>query len=232
MGKLSIFWLSFAHHDSTITAEAIQSNSNAKEQHKSLGIIPNTYRYPRTLHRFLSTLMLVRSAIRHFVTITLFIVSTHPRKLNWARVQLRWHDEDCNSQSIAGIMQNIDSGRLGPPEMYYAWHELCESIAIIRKRDSLLSHHLMPPRDLMHIHTQTSAVSFANLTENCYPEFCYPKFCYYPARVWAKGLSDRFCPSVSQSVSQSVCPVKNFEISTFTGLNNCCMWRWHGNVKN
>ena len=32
-----------------------------------------------------------------------------------------------------------------------------------------------------------------------------------------------FCPSVcSQFVSQFVSPVKNFEISTFTGLNNCC----------
>ena len=44
---------------------------------------------------------------------------------------------------------------------------------------------------------------------------------YYPARACAKGLSNRFCPSVSLSV----CPVKNFEISTFTGLNNCCMRR-------
>ena len=40
----------------------------------------------------------------------------------------------------------------------------------------------------------------------------------YPARACAKGLSNRFCLSVSQSVSQSVCPVKNFEISTFTQL--------------
>ena len=39
----------------------------------------------------------------------------------------------------------------------------------------------------------------------------------------AKGLSNRLCLSVSQSVSQSVCPVKNVEISTYTGLNNCCM---------
>ena len=50
---------------------------------------------------------------------------------------------------------------------------------------------------------------------------------FYPARACMKGLSDRFCPSVSQSV----CPVKNFEISTFTGLNNCCMRWWHGNRK-
>ena len=28
--------------------------------------------------------------------------------------------------------------------------------------------------------------------------------------------------SVCQSVSLSVCPVKNFEISTFTGLKDCC----------
>ena len=34
------------------------------------------------------------------------------------------------------------------------------------------------------------------------------------------------CEGVKESVlsvCQSVCPVKNFEISTFTGLNNCCM---------
>ena len=61
-------------------------------------------------------------------------------------------------------------------------------------------------------------------------------FHFYPARVCVKGLSNRFCPSVSQSVSQSVslsvCPVKHFEISTFTRLNNCCTQRWHGNLKN
>ena len=42
-------------------------------------------------------------------------------------------------------------------------------------------------------------------------------------RACAKGLSNRFCPSVS--------PVKIFEISTFTGLNNCCTRQWHGNLK-
>ena len=34
----------------------------------------------------------------------------------------------------------------------------------------------------------------------------------YPACASAKGLSNQFCPSVSLSVCQSVCPVKNFEI--------------------
>ena len=40
----------------------------------------------------------------------------------------------------------------------------------------------------------------------------------YPVHACAKGLSNRFCPSVSQSVCQSVCPVKIFEINSFTGL--------------
>ena len=40
----------------------------------------------------------------------------------------------------------------------------------------------------------------------------------YPARACAKGLRNRFCPSVSLSV----CPVKNFEIRTFTRLKDCC----------
>ena len=48
---------------------------------------------------------------------------------------------------------------------------------------------------------------------------------FYPARACAKGLRNRFCPSVSLSVSlsvcQSVCPVKNFEIRTFTRLKDC-----------
>ena len=53
----------------------------------------------------------------------------------------------------------------------------------------------------------------------------------YPTRACAKGLSNRFCLSVSmQSVCQSVSPVKNFEISTFTGLNNCCTRQRHGNL--
>ena len=54
---------------------------------------------------------------------------------------------------------------------------------------------------------------------------------YYPPRACVKGLRNWFCLSVSQSVSQSVCPVKNFEISTFTWLNNCCTWPQHGNLK-
>ena len=36
----------------------------------------------------------------------------------------------------------------------------------------------------------------------------------YATHACAKGLSNQFCPSVCQFVS----PVKNFEISTFTGL--------------
>ena len=36
---------------------------------------------------------------------------------------------------------------------------------------------------------------------------------------WVKELVLSVCQS-----SQSVCPLKTFEISTFTGLNNCCMW--------
>ena len=55
---------------------------------------------------------------------------------------------------------------------------------------------------------------------------------FYPTCACVKGLSNRFCPSVSQSVCLSVCPVKNFEISTFIGLNNCCTRRSHGNLKN
>ena len=43
----SDFFLSFSHHDSTVTDEAL-NNSNKKEQHKSLGIVPSTYRYRRT----------------------------------------------------------------------------------------------------------------------------------------------------------------------------------------
>ena len=50
-------------------------------------------------------------------------------------------------------------------------------------------------------------------------EYQYTLVTHYPARACGKGLSSRFCPSVSQSVS----PVKNVEISTFTRLNNCCM---------
>ena len=38
----------------------------------------------------------------------------------------------------------------------------------------------------------------------------YVMYHLYPVHACAKGLSNRFCPSVS--------PVKNFEISTFTGL--------------
>ena len=34
----------------------------------------------------------------------------------------------------------------------------------------------------------------------------------YPMSTCVKGLSNQFCPSVSQSVSQSVYPVKHFEI--------------------
>ena len=34
----------------------------------------------------------------------------------------------------------------------------------------------------------------------------------YPAHACTKGLSNWFCPSVSLSVCQSVCLVKNFEI--------------------
>ena len=48
------------------------------------------------------------------------------------------------------------------------------------------------------------------------PMWMLTLYYFYPARACAKGLRNRFCPSVSQSVSQSVCPVKNFEISTFT----------------
>ena len=33
------------------------------------------------------------------------------------------------------------------------------------------------------------------------------------------------------SVCLSVCPVKNFEIRTFTTLKNCCTPQWHGNLK-
>ena len=45
----SDYFLSFSHHNSTISAEAIYfNNSNTKEQHKSLGIEPSTYHYPRT----------------------------------------------------------------------------------------------------------------------------------------------------------------------------------------
>ena len=42
---------------------------------------------------------------------------------------------------------------------------------------------------------------------------------HYPAHACAKGLRNRFCPSVSLSV----CLVKKFEIRTFTGLKDCCM---------
>ena len=42
---------------------------------------------------------------------------------------------------------------------------------------------------------------------------------YYPAHACAKGLRNWICPSVSLSVSLSVCPVKNFEIR----LKDCCM---------
>ena len=53
----------------------------------------------------------------------------------------------------------------------------------------------------------------------------------YPTRACAKGLSNQFCPSVSQSVSLSVSPLKNFEISTFTRLKDCYTQQWHGNLK-
>ena len=50
---------------------------------------------------------------------------------------------------------------------------------------------------------------------------------HYPAHTCVKGLRNQFC----LSASQSVCPVKNFEISIFTWLNNCCTQQWHGNLK-
>ena len=53
----------------------------------------------------------------------------------------------------------------------------------------------------------------------------------YPAHACAKGLRNRFCSSVSQSVCLSICPVKNLKISTSTGLSKCCTWRWHSSLK-
>ena len=54
------------------------NDSNAKEQHESLGIEP--YRYPRTrtilLERFSSTPMVMLSAKRHFVSIELRTLAT------------------------------------------------------------------------------------------------------------------------------------------------------------
>ena len=37
--------------------------------------------------------------------------------------------------------------------------------------------------------------------------------------------------SVCLSVYLSICPVKNFEIRTFTRLKDCCTRQWHGNLK-
>ena len=44
----------------------------------------------------------------------------------------------------------------------------------------------------------------------------------------------RMCEGVKElvlSICQFVSPVKNVEISTFTGLNNCCTQQRHGNLK-
>ena len=46
--------------------------------------------------------------------------------------------------------------------------------------------------------------------QSCGKPTCARSIHVYPVRACAKGLSNRFCSSVSQSVSQSVSPMKNF----------------------
>ena len=86
---------------------------------------------------------------------------------------------------------------------------------------------IRPVNSKQHDNSVDYKINFAHIAQGGHDMVKYHP--YYPVRACTKGLSDWFCPSVCQSVSQSVC--LSSEISTFTGLNSCCTWRWHGNLK-
>ena len=111
-GKLSIFWLSSFFF---FASARLALRFKREKWHKSLGTALTTYRELSTrtiLQWFSSTPMLILSAVRHFVRITLFIACMTPagsstkHVLDMAYCE-RWRRQQPRS---GGTSQNIDLG--------------------------------------------------------------------------------------------------------------------------